>query len=108
LLVLQSDWLVANVWAIGMSVETDASGPYWLCKSSTSCWRFSPMAQWMQGEFRDGNGNRCLFDALHQLRRKHGIRGDGTGYYLRDAMPRRRELAWFNDDCKNFGELPRC
>jgi hypothetical protein len=36
LLVLQSDWLVANVWAIGMSVETDASGPYWLCKSSTS------------------------------------------------------------------------
>jgi hypothetical protein len=30
LLVLQSDWLVANVWAIGMSVETDASGPSWL------------------------------------------------------------------------------
>ena len=37
MLVLQSDWLVANVLAIGMSVETDASGPYWLCKSSTSC-----------------------------------------------------------------------
>jgi hypothetical protein len=60
---------------------------------------FADGAQWMHGEFRDGNGNRCLFDALHQLRRKHGIRGDGTGYYLRDAMPRRRELAWFNDDC---------
>ena len=66
---------------------------------------FADGAQWLQGHFQDPDGSRCLVAALSHLRRKHGITGAGTSHYLQDAMPRRRPLALFNDDCKNFGEL---
>jgi hypothetical protein len=44
-------------------------------------------------------------DALHHVRRQHGITGDGAGYYLRRAMPRPVELAGYNDECARFIEL---
>jgi hypothetical protein len=32
-------------------------------------------AQWLQRDFLDAEGNRCLVDALSHLRRKHGNQG---------------------------------
>ncbi len=66
---------------------------------------FDGGAAWLQREFRDEHDNRCLVDALRHVRRRHGITGDGAGHYLRAAMPRRVQLAAYNDDCKQFIEL---
>jgi hypothetical protein len=60
---------------------------------------------WHQGELRDGRGSRCLVDALHHVRRRHRITGDGAGFYLRRAVPRTVELARDNDECARFIEL---
>jgi hypothetical protein len=61
-------------------------------------------AQWLRGGFLL-DGSLCLVNALAHVRRAHRITGDGTGYYLQDAMPQPTTLLAFNDDCKDFGEM---
>ena len=41
----------------------------------------------LQDGWYDGNGRRCLVDALRHLRARNAIVGDGTGFYLREAQP---------------------
>jgi hypothetical protein len=54
---------------------------------------------WLRHQLGDGTGNRCLVGALAYVRRHHGIKGDGAGHYLADAIPRRiATLIAFNDD----------
>ena len=43
---------------------------------------FADGALWLQHDFDHPDGSRCLVSALTPVRRKHGISGDGTGYYL--------------------------
>jgi len=43
---------------------------------------FADGALWLQHDFDHPDGSRCLVSALTHVRRKHGISGDGTGYYL--------------------------
>jgi hypothetical protein len=68
---------------------------------------FADGALWLQRGFHDPeDGSRCLVSALNHVRRKHGITGDGTGFYLLEIMPQRaKHLIEFNDTCRDFGEL---
>jgi hypothetical protein len=77
---------------------------------------FAGGAHWTQGSFYDGHGNRCLVGTLRYVRRRHRIKGDGTGIYLADAIAedviqiitwRRWEdrLTAFNDNAKDFAEV---
>jgi len=54
---------------------------------------------------RGEHSNHCPVDALRHLRRRHGIAGDSAGYHLRRAMPRRVELARYNDQFGGFVQL---
>jgi hypothetical protein len=51
--------------------------------------------EWHKGE------RRCLVSALESLRRLHGIKGDPTRYYIREAIRKRHkwrcDLVSFND-----------
>jgi hypothetical protein len=67
---------------------------------------FADGALWLQHDFDHPDGSRCLVSALTHVRRKHGISGDGTGYYLLETMPQcARNFVEFNDTCRDFGEV---
>ena len=67
---------------------------------------FADGALWLQREFHHPDGSRCLVSALTHVRRKHGITGDGTGFYLLEMIPQRASnLIEFNDTCRDFGEV---
>ena len=66
---------------------------------------FAGGTHWLQGDWRDDDGNRCLVNALDYVRRKHRITGDGASYYLRRAMPHPGGLPSYNDHCQRFVEL---
>jgi hypothetical protein len=55
---------------------------------------------WICGEWQIGN-RRCLVSALRILRVVHGIKGDPTRYYIREAIRKRHkwrcDLVSFND-----------
>jgi hypothetical protein len=44
---------------------------------------------WLQHRLGDGTGKRCLVGALGYIRRHQRFKGDGAGYYMADAIPRR-------------------
>jgi hypothetical protein len=68
---------------------------------------FADGAHWLQHDFHQRNGRRCLENAIAYVCRKHRIPAvDGTRYYIRHAMPQRAiSLLNFNDTCKEFGEM---
>jgi hypothetical protein len=91
---------------------------------------FGDGSRWIKRDFGDGHGNRCLVGELRHIRRTHGMRADGAGYYLRVAMcnqlervitpsfwPRSKvtkaplpaimwvNLMGFNDKCETYDEL---
>jgi hypothetical protein len=45
--------------------------------------------RWMRGGWHDDRGRRCLISALFSLRRLHGLNGDPTRYYIREAILKR-------------------
>jgi hypothetical protein len=63
--------------------------------------------RWIRHNFHDDDGNRCLIGALTHLRAVANIRGDGTGYYLREAQPqwRYKPITDFNDQAKSYEEI---
>ncbi|MBV8894438.1 MAG: hypothetical protein JO266_21090 [Acidobacteria bacterium] len=60
--------------------------------------------RWLQEDYHDDNGNRCLISAITHLRAVNGIAGDGTSYYLREAQPQwiYKRITEFNDDCRSM------
>ena len=66
---------------------------------------FEDGAKWLDGDFHDKDGRRCLVGAMAHLRAKHRISGDATRRYLQSAIVRnvgsrkpRPSLIEFNDD----------
>jgi hypothetical protein len=56
----------------------------------------------------DGHGSRCLVGAPRYIRRRDGIKGDGAGYYLADAVAARGAhigLIAYNDYCDAFHQV---
>ena len=62
---------------------------------------------WLRGGWHDGNGRRCLVDALRHLRARNAIVGDGTGFYLRKAQPQwiYKPINRFNDECQSYEDI---
>lgn len=63
--------------------------------------------RWIKNDFHDGDGNRCLIGAMTHLRAVMNVRGDGTGYYLREAQPQHRykKIIDFNDECQSYADI---
>jgi hypothetical protein len=69
---------------------------------------FADGAHWTVCAMNDGQGNRCLVGALRHIRCRHGIKGDGAGYYLADAVAARGVhvgLIAYNDYCNGFHQV---
>ena len=68
---------------------------------------FDGSANWITGDFHNGDGARCLVGAMQHLRAVHRLSGDPTRDYLLAAMPRNWRFAGlmeYNDHCR-FSEL---
>jgi hypothetical protein len=71
---------------------------------------FQGGANWIRGDFHDGDGGYCLVGAMISIRHRHKLYGDPTRYYLVKAfvgIGSRDGLMRCNDACQSWDELLR-
>jgi hypothetical protein len=69
---------------------------------------FEEGRHWLQGDFHDEDGNRCLVGAMAHIRLKRGLGRTRVAAYLHRAMGEQgfdRPLINLNDRAANYAEL---
>lgn len=68
---------------------------------------FADDRHWLRGDYHDGDGRRCLVDAVCHLASRHQLPYGPVMSALDEALPERRAgLILFNDlYCRSIGEL---